>query len=57
MGKALKGFQEASRDFENEFKREAQQIEQAVKTPAPVKAEPVATANSDSSTASPSQEG
>jgi sec-independent protein translocase protein TatA len=57
MGKAIKGFQEASRDFENEFKREAQQIEQAVKMPAPAKAEQVAAANSESSTASPSQEG
>lgn len=33
MGKAIRGFQDASRDFENEFKREAEQIEQAVKTP------------------------
>lgn len=34
LGKAIKGFQEASKDFEAEFKREAQQIEEAVKTPA-----------------------
>lgn len=33
LGKAIRGFQDASRDFENEFKREAEQIEQAVKTP------------------------
>ncbi|NEP09825.1 MAG: TatA/E family twin arginine-targeting protein translocase [Symploca sp. SIO1A3] len=33
LGKAIRGFQEASRDFENEFKREAQQLEEAVKTP------------------------
>ena len=31
MGKALKGFQEASKEFENEFMREAEQIEQAAK--------------------------
>ena len=27
LGKAVRGFQEASREFENEFKREAQQID------------------------------
>lgn len=31
LGKALKGFQQASREFENEFKREAQQIEETTK--------------------------
>lgn len=30
MGKALRGFQDASRDFESEFKREAKQLEEAV---------------------------
>ncbi|HEY9653219.1 MAG TPA: TatA/E family twin arginine-targeting protein translocase [Coleofasciculaceae cyanobacterium] len=34
LGKAIRGFQDASKEFENEFKREAEQIEQAVKTPA-----------------------
>lgn len=33
MGKAIRGFQDASSDFEAEFKREAEQLEQAVKTP------------------------
>lgn len=33
MGKAIRGFQDASKDFEAEFKREAEQIEQAVKAP------------------------
>ena len=32
MGKAIRGFQDASRDFESEFKREAQQLEEAVTT-------------------------
>jgi sec-independent protein translocase protein TatA len=27
LGKAVRGFQEASREFENEFKREAQQMD------------------------------
>ncbi|BAY37959.1 hypothetical protein NIES2111_23010 [Nostoc sp. NIES-2111] len=34
VGKAIRGFQEASNEFQNEFKREADQIEQAVKTTA-----------------------
>ena len=31
LGKTLKGFQEASKEFESEFKREAQSIEETVK--------------------------
>lgn len=31
MGKALRGFQDASKEFESEFKREAQNIEESVK--------------------------
>ena len=42
LGKAIRGFQQASSEFENEFKREAQQLEQAVKTPAAVKSAEVA---------------
>ncbi len=30
LGKAIRGFQDASKEFENEFKREAQQIEESV---------------------------
>ena len=30
FGKALRGFQDASRDFESEFTREAKQLEEAV---------------------------
>ncbi|MEO8892771.1 MAG: TatA/E family twin arginine-targeting protein translocase [Coleofasciculaceae cyanobacterium] len=33
MGKAIRGFQDASKEFESEFKREAEQIEQAVTSP------------------------
>jgi len=32
LGKAIKGFQNASKEFENEFKREAEQLEQVSKT-------------------------
>ncbi len=31
MGKAIRGFQEASREFESEFKREVTQLEQTPK--------------------------
>ena len=34
MGKAIRGFQEASNEFQSEFKREAEQLEKAVKTTA-----------------------
>lgn len=33
LGKAIRGFQEASKEFETEFKREAEQLEQVVKQP------------------------
>jgi sec-independent protein translocase protein TatA len=38
MGKAIKGFQDASREFESEFKREADRLEQ----PAPIAEKPTA---------------
>ena len=34
LGKAIRGFQDASQEFQNEFKKEAEQIEEAVKTTA-----------------------
>jgi sec-independent protein translocase protein TatA len=50
LGKAVRGFQEASKEFETEFKREAQNLEESVKmqarleedrpTPQTVDAEP-----------------
>ena len=43
MGKAIRGFQDASKEFEAEFKREAEEIEQAVKTPALPESKEVAT--------------
>ncbi len=30
LGKAIRGFQDASKDFENEFKKEVQQLEESV---------------------------
>ena len=46
LGKALKGFQEASNDFQSEFKKEVDAIETAVKTPSQI--EPSDAANSKS---------
>lgn len=43
MGKAIRGFQDASKEFEAEFKREADQLEHAVKTPSLPASQDVAT--------------
>jgi len=40
MGKAIKGFQDASREFEEEFKKEAEQIEKVVTAPMKATLEP-----------------
>lgn len=39
MGKAIRGFQEASKEFENEFKREAEELERSVGKPMEAKLE------------------
>ena len=44
MGKAIRGFQDASRDFESEFKREAKQLEEAVATTSKPETEKLAAA-------------
>ena len=43
MGKAIRGFQDASKEFEAEFKRESDQLEQAANTPALPESQDVAT--------------
>jgi sec-independent protein translocase protein TatA len=40
LGKAIKGFQDASREFQEEFKKEAEQIEKVVNTSMEAKLEP-----------------
>lgn len=40
LGKAIRSFQDASKEFENEFKREAEQLEKSVKKPMEAKIEP-----------------
>ena len=47
LGKAIRGFQEASKEFESEFKREAEQLEQAVQTTAQIEPKQIAAANSE----------
>ncbi|MEG5040577.1 MULTISPECIES: TatA/E family twin arginine-targeting protein translocase [unclassified Microcoleus] len=44
MGKAIRGFQDASRDFESEFTREANQLEEAVATSSKPETEKLAAA-------------
>ena len=48
LGKAIKGFQNAARDFENEFQRETKQIEE--KPASKAEAEPVITVKSKEDT-------
>ncbi len=61
LGKAIRGFQDASKEFENEFKRETQQLEESVKMNAQLEASgespPVATKDSQKTTVSGVQQG
>jgi len=56
MGKAIRSFQEASSEFESEFKREAEQLEQAVKTTAELEPKKIAASNSENHAATESQQ-
>ena len=56
LGKAIRSFQDASKEFETEFKREAEQIEQAVKTTAELEPKQLAAADSEKSAVSESQQ-
>src|SRR3712207_5223499 len=40
LGKAIRGFQEASKEFESEFKREAERLEKVVNEPMKATLEP-----------------
>ena len=46
LGKAIRGFQEASKEFETEFKREAQHLEESVKMQAKLEGESPASVSS-----------
>ena len=54
VGKAVRSFQEASKEFEAEFKREAEQIEQAVQTTAELEPKQIAAAQTQEHTANTS---
>ncbi|TVP60305.1 MAG: TatA/E family twin arginine-targeting protein translocase [Nodularia sp. (in: Bacteria)] len=47
VGKAVRGFQEASNEFQSEFKRETEQIEQAVKSSAELETKQLEAAKSE----------
>jgi sec-independent protein translocase protein TatA len=50
LGKAIKGFQEASNDFQSEFKKEVDAIESAVKSPSQIEATEAKEQKSESNT-------
>jgi sec-independent protein translocase protein TatA len=51
LGKAIKGFQDASKEFEAEFKKEADQLQQIVTEPMKATLEPPASLNAAAETA------
>ncbi|KST67098.1 TatA/E family twin arginine-targeting protein translocase [Mastigocoleus testarum] len=50
LGKALKGFQEASQDFQEEFKKEASELEESLKTTAQLESKKLEAAKSERET-------
>ena len=57
LGKAMRSFQDASKEFETEFKREAEQLEQAVKTTAELEPKQIAAAEEAENHAATSSQG
>lgn len=53
MGKAIRSFQEASKEFENEFKREADQLDQTLKTTAEIEPKQITAADKTEEISSP----
>ncbi|MBD2567178.1 MULTISPECIES: TatA/E family twin arginine-targeting protein translocase [Nostocaceae] len=51
LGKTIRSFQEASNEFQTEFKREAEQLEEAVKTTAELEPKKIESAKSQQDTA------
>jgi sec-independent protein translocase protein TatA len=54
VGKTIRSFQEASNEFQSEFKREAEQLEQVVKTTAELEPKKIEAATSEHDTANSS---
>jgi sec-independent protein translocase protein TatA len=57
LGKAIRGFQEASKEFQNEFQKEASQLEEAVKTTAELEPKQIEAIKSENDHASSAQKG
>ena len=55
LGKTIRSFQEASKDFQNEFQKEASQLEEAVKTTAELEPKRMEAVKSENQTAESSQ--
>ncbi|WP_392531086.1 TatA/E family twin arginine-targeting protein translocase [Nostoc sp. C117] len=55
VGKTIRSFQEASKEFQTEFQKEAEQLEQAVKTTAELEPKQIESAKSEQDTASSTQ--
>ncbi|MEH1892567.1 MAG: TatA/E family twin arginine-targeting protein translocase [Nostoc sp.] len=55
VGKTIRSFQEASKDFQNEFQKEAEQLEETVKTTAELEPKQIHPAKSEQDTTSSSQ--
>jgi sec-independent protein translocase protein TatA len=55
MGKAMRGFQEASKEFQDEFQKEASQLEEAVKTTAELEPKQIEATKSQNDPAGSSQ--
>ncbi|MBD2242755.1 TatA/E family twin arginine-targeting protein translocase [Nostoc sp. FACHB-888] len=55
VGKTIRSFQEASKDFQSEFQKEAEQLEEVVKTTAELEPKQIYPAKSEQDTASSSQ--
>ncbi|KYC41682.1 preprotein translocase subunit TatA [Scytonema hofmannii PCC 7110] len=47
VGKAIRGFQDASKEFQNEFQKETVQLEEAVKTTAELEPKQIEAATKD----------
>lgn len=55
VGKTIRSFQEASKDFQNEFQKEVEQLEETVKTTAELEPKQIESVKSEQDTASSSQ--
>ncbi|MBD6615861.1 TatA/E family twin arginine-targeting protein translocase [Komarekiella sp. 'clone 1'] len=55
VGKTIRSFQDASKEFQNEFQKEAEQLEQVVKTTAELEPKQLESVKSEQDTASSSQ--